>query len=160
EDGGLLRRRTLRARDGENDTDLLRQRVGGRAAFAADREAKPAEVVVHVVVAVPTAVPLDQAERQHGAAGLGDIPRRGRDGLARLVAPAGPGVDAPGRLVPVVDGVLDRAGDAAALRAVVEIRLQGALGIGVVGGGLLQLHPGLLARLPDAGGLDLELGQG
>jgi hypothetical protein len=58
------------ARHRQDVADLPRQGVGGRVAVAADRKAKAAEVIVHTVVAVPAAVPLDQPKRHDRTAGF------------------------------------------------------------------------------------------
>ena len=74
------------------------------------RQTEPAQVVVHVVVGVPPAVPLGQEHFQHRA--FGEVHRLGEheDGLARLIAAARPFVDAPGGLFNAIDGEIDRPG--------------------------------------------------
>src|SRR5262249_5305767 len=137
----------LSTRRGEDVANVLRQGVGGRVAVAADRQAEVAEIVIHVVVAVPATMALRETEGHDGAAGLGEVLRRGEDRLARLSASAGAGIDAPGRFLLAIDGILDRARDATAFRAVIEVRLQGTFWIRVVRGRLFELHLGFLAGI-------------
>src|SRR5438128_11881822 len=59
-----LRRSVLLARNGENVANVLGQRVCGRSRRAGNREAKPAEVVGLVVVAVPPPVILGEIKRR------------------------------------------------------------------------------------------------
>src|SRR5436305_1713756 len=84
--------------------------VGDGVRGTRDRQPEPAEVVALVVVAVPAAVILSQVERQDRAAREGNRFLDREDRLARHVSPAGPGIDAPGGLVLVVDREADRPG--------------------------------------------------
>src|SRR5262249_10279738 len=145
--------------DGEDLALRPGQRVGDGAGLAGDRQPEPADVVALVVVAVPAAVVLGEVERQDRAAGEDDRPRGREDRLARLVATPRPDVDAPGRLVPAVEGERDRPGHAPLPALVVEDGVERLLGRVDVGGGARELDAGRLPRRVGRGGLHLELGQ-
>src|SRR5205823_3838791 len=83
-------------------------RVGNDVCPLGDAQAEAAEVVVLVVVRVPAAVVLHEPEIQHDAICESQRLLRNEHSLARLVAPPGPGVDAPGRLLFPINGVFYR----------------------------------------------------
>src|SRR6266511_918939 len=97
--GGDLRRGPLLARNREDFPQARRNRVGYDIRRAGDAEAVAAEVMILVVIRIPTAVILHQAKIQYHAVGEGEGFFRNEHGLPRLVAPARPGVDAPRRVV-------------------------------------------------------------
>src|SRR5262249_8309812 len=136
------------------------QRVGLGVGRVGDGEPEPAEVVVLVVVAVPAAGVLLQVEGEDRAVGVLDRLLGDEDRLARLVATAGAGVDAPGRPLLAVEGERHRAGHPTLVAAVVVDRLQGRLGWVDVGRGPGDLDLLRLPRRVGRGRLDLELRQG
>ena len=102
----------------------MRQRVCPGTRRGCDREAETAQIVVLVVVAVPTAVILSEVEGQQGAAGIRDWSLSQEDRFARLIAQPRPYVDSPSRLFLAVDGELDGTGHASLAALVVENGLE------------------------------------
>ena len=90
---------------------------------------------------------LHQVKVEHDAIGEAERLFRNEDGFARLVAPAGAGIDAPRRVVLAVNRKFNRAVDALFIRLVIKLRFQFLLRIAVVGGGLDKLHPKLVRRV-------------
>src|SRR5688500_8082324 len=109
--GGNLGRRSLLARDiGDDLADLFRQRISGDVAGAGDAQTKAARIVVHMIVAVPAAMILCEAERENRAIAEANGFFGDEYSFAVLVSAAGPGVDAPGGVIVSIDGHFDRAG--------------------------------------------------
>src|SRR6266542_6359669 len=106
EDRGYLRGGSFFARDLEDFAHTSRERVGQGVGGAGDAEPEAAKVVVLIVIGVPAAVVLHQAKVEFHAVGERERLFRNENGLARLVAPARTGVDAPGGVVLAVDGKL------------------------------------------------------
>src|SRR5215469_9168803 len=112
EDGLLLKRRTLRAGNGENRANSGGEWVGDGVFCVRDGKAEAAKIIVLIVVAVPAAGVLAKIERQDRAAivlnRLGGV----EDCFPRLIAKTRTRVNAPRSFVLPVDGVFDRAGNA------------------------------------------------
>ena len=87
-------------------------------------DSEPAEVVVLIVVAVPSAVVLLERDAEDDRAFDVDRLIEVKDGRARLIASPGATVDAPGGVAVAVDGEFHRAGDALVLRLVVIDRFE------------------------------------
>src|ERR1043166_1828661 len=121
--------------------NFFRQRIGLHFAISFRRaDAETAEVVVHVVVAIPTAVVLLKAD-----APIRSVREAGRFlcdeyRFAILIAPARSHIDAPRRFVFAIDGELDWSRAAAVRGLVVEVRFECALWLLDVRGRLLPLH--------------------
>ena len=159
EDGGDLAGRTLLARNGQDVAHTPGQRVRDRVGGAAHRKAEAAEIVVHVLVAVPAAVIVLEMELQHRAVGEGDVGGGDEDGLAILIAAARASIDAPGGVLLAIDGEFDRAGDAPPVRLVVEVRLEHPLLVGVVSGGFGELDRKLVGWSVRVDCVHVKLGQ-
>ena len=140
EDHQVLKGRALLLGDRQRGADGRRQRVRHGTRGRRHRQAEPAEVAVLVIVGVPAAVVLLQVERQDRARGERQRLLGREHRLARHVAAAGAGVDAPGGLLLAIDGEGGGAGDPLLLALVVEVLLQVALGIRVIREGLDELH--------------------
>src|SRR5690242_2919846 len=82
EDRLHLRRRALAAWNGENVANVLGQRVRRCPGSLGDGEPKPPEVVILVVVAVPSSVILGEIKSQQGAARIRDGRRRQKNRFA------------------------------------------------------------------------------
>src|SRR5687767_11245319 len=111
EDGGYLGRRSFLARDIRDDlADLFRQRIGSDVRGARHAQAKAPQVIVHVIVTVPAAVVLREAESKDRAIAEADGFFGDEYGFAVLISAARPGVDAPGSIIVSINGHFDRAG--------------------------------------------------
>ena len=155
--GGDLGGRAFVARNIFNNVaDLLRHGVDGDVRRARDAQPITAEIVVHQVVAVPTAMILRELESEHDTIAVRDRILGHKDGLAILVATTWPGVDAPSCIGVAVDGKFDRAGDTIVRGFVVEVRLKLVWGISEVGGRLRDLHRHLVRRIGCVRGVDFE----
>ena len=165
EDGGELLGRTLVARKSKNLADSYRHGIGLGVRGGSDRQPEPAEVVVHVVVAVPAAVHLLEVDVQPRATFITKRLLGDEDGVARLIAPARSLVDAPRGFILAVDGEVDRPGDALLVGLVEEVRFEVSFGVRVIRRHLHELE--LVTRagfrltfdLFDRLDLDGELGQ-
>ena len=116
EDECFLGRRPLLAGSGEHVADAPRQRIGLRAGLCRQGQAEAAQIVILVVIAVPATVVLRKMERQNGPLRMGNRFIGQENRLARLIAPAGTDIDAPGRIVVAVDGKAHRTGHASSGR--------------------------------------------
>src|SRR3954453_9136453 len=86
-----------------------------------------------MVVAIPTAVILNERDRQLRPFGKLDWLFELEHRLAILIALSRPGVDCPGRLVLAVDGQSHGADHALLARAIVEIWFERAFGLLEIG---------------------------
>ena len=154
-----LRRRALVARNGENVANVLGQGVRRRPRGAGNREAKPADVVGLVVVAVPAAMILGEIERQQNVAWIRDGRLRQENGLAGLVSETRTHVDSPRRLVLAIDRKFCLSGHPALSALIIKDRRQHGLRRVNVGCGLGEFDLGYLVGRVGRGGLHLELGQ-
>src|SRR5687767_9439917 len=160
EDGGNLGRRSFLARNIRDDlADLFRQRIGSDVRGARYAQAKTAQIVVHVIVAVPAAVILREPEREDRAITEADGFFGNEYGFAVLISAAGAGVDAPGGVVIAIDGHFDRAGDAIVGGLVVEVRFELALRIAVIGAGFRDLDGNFVGGIAGIGRFDFEFGE-
>src|SRR5262245_10488614 len=103
EDRLNLSLRAAFARNRKYLANARRQGVGDGVRRSRDRKPHPPEVVVLVVVAVPSAVVLLQIKSQDRPAFIGDRFLGDEDGLARLVAQSGACVNSPRGLVLAVN---------------------------------------------------------
>src|SRR5579875_351076 len=162
--GPFLGWRSLRGRDSEEIADVLRQWISLGIGVISEGKAEAAQVVVLVIVAVPTAVVLYQMERQHGTFGETDRFVKHKDGFARHIAAAGADVNAPGCLVFAIDGVLNWAGDTPPAAFVIEDFCQRLLRWVHVRRCPYDFHHSLVPMLrvgtKSRGSADLEFGQG
>ena len=164
EDDGDLCGAALRGGDRERVLDTRRKRVGVGNFTLRRAQPEAAEVVVHVVVAVPAAVVLLQVEVQDAALGKVDRLLENEDGLPGRIAAAGAGVDAPRRVVLAVDRKAHRPRDALLLALVVVVLLEVAFGVRVVRERFGELQLGSNSRSGRTGlarflDLDAELGE-
>ncbi len=105
-------------------------RIGHDVGAGGDREPEPAQVVVHVVIAVPAAVILRQPELELRTAGKAQRPLQDEHRLPRHVAAAGADVVGPRGFVLAVDGE-GRSGPVTRLRSVLSKKIVSS---GVSGG--------------------------
>src|SRR5207245_573291 len=112
ENGFDLGGRALLARSFEDFANVGRERIGSDVGGGRDAEAKAAEVMVLVIVGVPTAMLLGEPKIEDDAVGEHEGFFGKEHGLARLIAPARSGIDAPGSVLLAIDGKRDWAIDA------------------------------------------------
>src|SRR5438874_10810926 len=145
--GGDLEWRALFSRDFEHVADFLRQRIGFHGATGGSRaDAEPAEIVVHMVIAVPAAVILTQADAPEDVIGQRDRFVADEDGLAVLITPPWTDVDSPGRFLVAVDSKFNGAGGTAVGALVVEVRFERTFRLLDVGGGLFPFYFYFISR--------------
>ena len=119
----------LFARNRQRGSDKSGKRIGDRSGTRCCRDAEATEVVIHVVVAVPTAVHLLERDFQHGPIFIRDRLLKNEDRVARLIASARSSVDAPRGVVLAVDRECNGAGDSAFVGLVEEVRFEHSFGV-------------------------------
>src|SRR6266478_5455516 len=159
ERSGLCRCAAL-TRDGENIPYSLRQRIGHyRSCVGGDRQAEPAEIIVHEIIAVPAAMILRELNQENGPARKANVRGALEDSFALLIAPARAGIYAPGGLLFPVDSESHRTGDAFLARLIFEVWLERSLWWINVGGRLLKFDGNFFLRIFGIHDFDFELGK-
>src|ERR1041385_4890651 len=110
ENGGHLGRTALFARDRQDFAHIFWQWVGLSILVSSCGDAEATQVIIHQIVAVPTAMILRELEQQDGAAGKADVGGALENGFARLIAAPWAGINAPRRLFVIIYGELYGAG--------------------------------------------------
>src|SRR5215468_1350277 len=159
EDRLNLSRRAAFARDRKYLAHARGQWIGHGVWRGRDRKPQAPQVVVLIVVAVPSAVILFQIKIQNRSAFIRDRLFSNKDGLARLVAKSGAGVNSPRGFVLAVNREFDGTSHAPALARVVVYRFELAFGLVVIGRGADDLDFRDLLRIAGRRGLNLKLGQ-
>ncbi len=150
----------LLARDGENVTNTLRQRICRCIHIRSQRKPVPADVVASRLSSEfgPPCSCFSLMVRI-GAGGKRDGAGERKHGLARLVAESRPVVDAPGGVGVLVDRVFDRTGYPPTAALVLEDGLENCLSRTHVSSRFGDLDFRRFLGRVGRGGLDFKLGQ-